>query len=114
MSGELSSRGHEPSPLAASQTHDIMVEIAGPGTLPLPLPLFFFFNTITAVTDIHHSFVQRWNEAKGHQGALGSWPNLVCAKDMLFPLSLVPRTSPAGNSKLQVFIFSFYLLPLSL
>ena len=60
-------------------THDVYVELGGP-----------------AATDVHHNFVQRWNEAseRGHEH--GTWED---PRDMPFP---VQASAPAGEVAVQV------------
>lgn len=56
-----------PGHAGAEQNHDVCLEIHGP-----------------AVTDIHHNFVQRWNEASERAAADGRWgPDAAC--DLSFP-----------------------------
>lgn len=63
-------------------THDIYLELAGP-----------------CATDVHHNFVQRWNEASEARLANGTWPDLQSCDDLSFPsrLSVV-----RGSTKAQV------------
>lgn len=70
----IAERGH----LSGGQ-HDAYVEIAGP-----------------AATDIHHGFVQRWNEASERGLAGGTWND---AGDLAFPARLSP---PRGASRVQI------------
>jgi len=63
--------GHPPHP--GGQDHDAYVEVAGP-----------------AATDVHHNFVQRWNEASERTHADGSWPDATKATDLEFPAFLSP------------------------
>lgn len=49
-------------------THDIYVEFRGP-----------------CATDVHHNFVQRWNEASERDLADGAWPDRQSARDLPFP-----------------------------
>jgi hypothetical protein len=109
ISGELSTNGHAPTQFAGAEIHDIMLEIEGPGKKRIDNEINNNSYFYPACTDMHHSFVQRWNEANGHTGPTGSWPNLVCAKNMNFPLSLVPRNKPAGSARVQVEILLHYL-----
>jgi cardiolipin synthase len=63
--------GHPPH--AGGQDHDVYVEVAGP-----------------AATDVHHNFVQRWNEASERTRADGAWPDATRAADLEFPAFLSP------------------------
>jgi cardiolipin synthase len=63
-------------------THDVYVEVQGP-----------------AVTDVHHNFVQRWNESSERELPDGSWPGNDNISHMPFPESLTP---PAGNVPVQI------------
>ena len=54
-------------------THDVYLELAGP-----------------AATDVHHNFVQRWNEASERGGGDGCWPDLQRAHELSFPERLSP------------------------
>lgn len=87
LSGGLSTKGHKPSEMARQQIHDIMLEISGPcmkNEIILYLLIIIIiiekrFNIfLLAVSDVHHSFVQRWNEASDRQNIDGCWPNAVC------------------------------------
>jgi cardiolipin synthase A/B len=63
-------------------THDIYLELQGP-----------------AATDVHHNFVQRWNEASERGQPDGAWPQDAVAGDLAFP----QRTSAvAGDVAAQV------------
>jgi cardiolipin synthase A/B len=73
----LGSPGHA----AAGERHDAYVEIAGP-----------------SATDVHHNFVQRWNEASERDTADGTWGH-----DGDDGLSFPTRTStPRGESVVQI------------
>jgi len=61
------SPGHPLSPSGES-THDVYVEIEGPST-----------------SDVHHNFVQRWNEASDRENVDGSWPQGAIDADLSFP-----------------------------
>ena len=63
--------GHEPNDLG--NTHDVYVELSGP-----------------AATDVHHNFVQRWNEASERASADGVWPPEQDAGALAFPETLSP------------------------
>jgi phosphatidylserine/phosphatidylglycerophosphate/cardiolipin synthase-like enzyme len=58
-------------------THDLYVELAGP-----------------SATDVHHNFVQRWNEASERGAGDGCWPEGQTYNDLAFP----QRASPAAGS----------------
>ena len=64
------SPGHPPRP--HGNTHDLYVEVQGP-----------------AGTDVHHNFVQRWNEASERQREGGEWPG-PGTDDLPFPSALSP------------------------
>jgi phosphatidylserine/phosphatidylglycerophosphate/cardiolipin synthase-like enzyme len=59
--------------------HDVYMEIAGP-----------------AATDVHHNFVQRWNEASERTAADGVWG---AGGDLVFPAR---ASGPKGESVVQV------------
>jgi cardiolipin synthase len=63
------------------QNHDVYVEIAGPSTV-----------------DVHHNFVQRWNEASERRAADGRW-GIDSETDLPFP-NHVPV--PRGNARVQI------------
>ncbi len=67
--------GHE---AGADSVHDLYVELRGP-----------------AATDVHHNFVQRWNEASEPE----RWPNAEQADDLPFPAKL---TDPRGETPTQI------------
>ncbi|MBI4763177.1 MAG: hypothetical protein HY787_01045 [Deltaproteobacteria bacterium] len=62
--------------------HDIYVEVQGP-----------------AGTDVHHNFVQRWNEASEINLPDGQWPVEARLSDLSFPVSLSPS---AGEIPVQI------------
>jgi phosphatidylserine/phosphatidylglycerophosphate/cardiolipin synthase-like enzyme len=62
-------------------THDLYVELRGP-----------------AATDVHHNFVQRWNEASERHRDDGSWP-AGGSDELPFPSFPSP---PAGDVPLQI------------
>ncbi len=62
------SPGHQA--LDRAHTHDIYVEFRGP-----------------CATDVHHNFVQRWNEASDREHPDGTWPDAQSAGDLPFPRS---------------------------
>ncbi len=56
-------------PRRSPHVHDLYIELRGP-----------------AVTDVHHNFVQRWNEASERHEASGVWPDARAAGDLEFPV----------------------------
>ncbi len=58
--------GHAPTD--HGNTHDVYVEIRGP-----------------SATDVHHNFVQRWNEASDRDHDDGCWPDAGSQSDLPFP-----------------------------
>jgi cardiolipin synthase len=66
----------------ASNNHDVYAELRGP-----------------SATDVHHNFVQRWNEASEREKPFGAFPTLARADDLAFP----SRPSPeVGTSFVQI------------
>ncbi|MEQ1754548.1 MAG: phosphatidylserine/phosphatidylglycerophosphate/cardiolipin synthase family protein [Micropepsaceae bacterium] len=63
-------------------THDIYLELAGP-----------------CASDVHHNFVQRWNEASERGVAGGVWPDVQACNDLGFPSRL---SATAGPTTAQV------------
>jgi phosphatidylserine/phosphatidylglycerophosphate/cardiolipin synthase-like enzyme len=61
--------------------HDLYVEVRGP-----------------AATDVHHNFVQRWNEASDRAAADGTWGG-GADRDLAFPSRL---SSTSGGSVVQI------------
>jgi len=61
----------------AGENHDVYVELAGP-----------------AVADVHHNFVQRWNEAS-ERDARDGWHGAAGVADLPFPEDLPPRCGQA-------------------
>ena len=53
---------------AEGNTHDVYVEVRGP-----------------SASDVHHNFVQRWNEASERGEADGCWPDASSQDDLAFP-----------------------------
>lgn len=61
--------------------HDVYLEVAGP-----------------SATDVHHNFVQRWNEASEREAKDGNW-NGDAADQLSFP---TVASAPQGASRVQV------------
>jgi cardiolipin synthase len=72
----------EPGHRGPNQRHDAYVEVTGP-----------------AATDVHHNFVQRWNEASERQLEDGSWGGGPDEAPMGFPTRL---SAPCGDSLVQI------------
>jgi phosphatidylserine/phosphatidylglycerophosphate/cardiolipin synthase-like enzyme len=62
--------------------HDVYVELAGP-----------------SAADVHHNFVQRWNEASERTRADGVWPRGALGDDLPWPTVPSP---PRGDSRVQI------------
>ncbi len=62
--------------------HDVYAQLRGP-----------------SATDVHHNFVQRWNEASERESAFGAFPSLARADDLPFPARVSPE---AGTMLVQV------------
>lgn len=62
--------------------HDLYVEMAGP-----------------SATDVHHNFVQRWNEASERASVGGYWPSEAASAVLPFPTR---ASTPQGPSVVQV------------
>jgi phosphatidylserine/phosphatidylglycerophosphate/cardiolipin synthase-like enzyme len=77
--GSMVSPGHPPTG-HADNIHDLYVALRGP-----------------AATDVHHNFVQRWNEASERDQPDGCWPQ--CGDALPFPDRLSP---PAGEATVQI------------
>ncbi len=73
-------QGHAPRP--EGNTHDVYLELTGP-----------------AATDVHHNFVQRWNEASERDREDGSWPPERETGALEFPTRLSRAT---GDVPVQV------------
>jgi cardiolipin synthase len=71
--------GHRPG---HGGIHDVYLELRGP-----------------AATDVHHNFVQRWNEASERERTDGHWPEGNDAGALSFPSRLSP---PAGDVPVQI------------
>lgn len=80
VSGALAAAGHRDGP--REQSHDVYASLQGPST-----------------TDVHHNFVQRWNEASELGSPDGSWGRHGKGPAMAFPTRL---SKPAGISRVQV------------
>jgi phosphatidylserine/phosphatidylglycerophosphate/cardiolipin synthase-like enzyme len=76
----VSARGHPPR--EGGDVHDVYLEVRGP-----------------AASDVHHNFVQRWNEASERARPDGHWPPGRDAGPLLFPAVLSP---PAGDVPVQI------------
>lgn len=70
--GSVAARGH--APREHGNVHDVYLELRGP-----------------AVTDIHHNFVQRWNEASERGADGGHWPPSKDRGDLAFPSEVSAR-----------------------
>ncbi len=64
------------------QRHDIYVEIAGP-----------------SASDVHHNFVQRWNEASERGADEGRWAHGAGEASLGFPTQV---SAPRGSSRVQI------------
>ncbi|TMA32676.1 MAG: hypothetical protein E6J79_18850 [Deltaproteobacteria bacterium] len=84
--GSMVSPGHAPVGGSASDVyanvHDLYLELGGP-----------------AASDVHHNFVQRWNEASERECPDGGWPDCGRAGLLRFPAVASP---PAGATAVQV------------
>ncbi|MBI5283581.1 MAG: phosphatidylserine/phosphatidylglycerophosphate/cardiolipin synthase family protein [Chloroflexi bacterium] len=79
-SGSMVAPGHAPTD--GGNTHDVYVELSGP-----------------SASDVHHNFVQRWNEASDRDAHDGLWPDTASQDQMRFP----DRASPnAGDAVVQI------------
>ncbi len=80
--GNLGTPGHP----GRGQRHDAYVEVAGP-----------------AATDVHHNFVQRWNEASERREADGAWGDATLNDEGPGELPFPDRLSdPRGDSLVQI------------
>jgi cardiolipin synthase len=77
----LVSPGHEGGHLGEGQNHDIYIELVGP-----------------SVADVHHNFVQRWNESSERHQDDGCW-GTGSATDLAFP-HCVPAVR--GTTRVQI------------
>lgn len=82
--GSVVGPGHGPTGLSGQEAnvHDVYLELAGP-----------------SATDVHHNFVQRWNEASERTLPFGSFPDLAAASDLEFPAT---ATATAGSARVQI------------
>ncbi len=71
--------GHPAS--EGGSTHDVYCELMGP-----------------SATDVHHNFVQRWNESSERSKADGSWP-ITDLPQLTFPVAL---SKTAGSTSVQL------------
>ena len=79
--GSMVAPGHDhPGPADDRywNVHDLYLELRGP-----------------AVTDVHHNFVQRWNEASERERPDGAWPDAERAGALAFPTAISPAAGPA-------------------
>jgi len=76
----VASPGH--TPREGGDIHDVYVEIQGP-----------------AATDIHHNFVQRWNQASERDRSDGFWPAEAPPDDLPFPRV---ASAPGGDAVVQL------------
>ena len=73
---------HVPGHPGEGQIHDVYVEVTGP-----------------AASDVHHNFVQRWNEASERVARDGVWAPTGIDDDLTFPAILSPAR---GASRVQI------------
>jgi cardiolipin synthase len=78
--GSVASRGHAPQ--EHGNVHDVYLELRGP-----------------AATDVHHNFVQRWNETSESEHAHGHWPPAADRGALEFPVEV---SEPAGEVPVQI------------
>lgn len=74
-------RAFEPGHIGEGHRHDVYVEVTGP-----------------SATDVHHNFVQRWNEASERMEEDGVWGHNG-EDELLFPTS---ASTPRGDSQVQI------------
>jgi len=79
--GSIVPVGH-PRRQGGGGTHDVYVEIRGP-----------------SATDVHHNFVQRWNEASERDREDGLWPDARSQTQLAFPAA---ASSAAGDVPVQI------------
>jgi phosphatidylserine/phosphatidylglycerophosphate/cardiolipin synthase-like enzyme len=77
----MTTRAGSPGHAAEGEWHDVYVEVAGP-----------------SATDVHHNFVQRWNEASERTAVDGTWGH-DGDDELSFPARL---SDPRGNSVVQI------------
>lgn len=73
--------GHPPTDNGRN-THDVYVELQGP-----------------AASDVHHNFVQRWNEASDREQPDGVWPQESPGDELTFPSS---ASAGRGDAVVQI------------
>jgi cardiolipin synthase len=78
--GSVVPPGHPPT--ERGNTHDVYLELAGP-----------------SASDVHHNFVQRWNEASERGEPDGCWPDARSQDDLPFPSRASAR---AGDVAVQI------------
>ena len=78
--GSVAPRGHAPQ--EHGNVHDVYLELRGP-----------------AATDVHHNFVQRWNEASEGDQADGHWPPAADGGALEFPIEV---SQGAGEVPVQI------------
>jgi len=78
--GSVVAPGH--APRETGSTHDVYVEVRGP-----------------SATDVHHNFVQRWNEASDRDLPDGLWPDARSQSALDFPTIL---SAAAGEIPVQI------------
>jgi cardiolipin synthase len=69
--------GHPPN--ASGNTHDVYLQLVGP-----------------SATDVHHNFVQRWNESSDQGDADGHWPDASSSSNLAFPSNVSAEAGPAA------------------
>ena len=74
--GSMVSPGHAATD--AGNTHDVYVELRGP-----------------SASDVHHNFVQRWNEASDRDAHDGLWPDAASQDQLPFPEQASPTMGDA-------------------
>lgn len=79
--GSIVAPGHRPW-RDGDNIHDVYLEVRGP-----------------SATDVHHNFVQRWNEASERHTPAGLWPDPAAAGDLPFPTAVSPA---CGDVPVQI------------
>lgn len=74
-------KAFEPGHIGEGHRHDVYVEVTGP-----------------SATDVHHNFVQRWNEASERFKEDGVWSHNG-EDELLFPTRV---STPRGNTQVQI------------